>query len=104
MPATSFKRRALRFVRRGAVALAAIYLLLLVPDPEPPAPRGAGQAAFTWKQDPAWTALEQQFVTLRAGGCNAIAERTASALGAIGGQLAAMATNTLPPEDAAFAS
>src|SRR6185503_11763707 len=50
-----------RWLGRCLVALACLYLLLLIPEAAPPAPRGAGQQAFAWKRDAFWSELESRF-------------------------------------------
>lgn len=55
------KQRLPRWLVRVLGALAVVYLLLLIPEPRPPQPKGAGQQAFTWNRDTFWTELENRF-------------------------------------------
>ncbi len=55
------RRRSRRWPGRCVLALAGLYLLLLIPDAAPPAPKGAGQQAFAWKRDAFWSELESKF-------------------------------------------
>jgi hypothetical protein len=57
------------------VALALLYLLLLMPAPELPVPVGANQAPFAWNRDAFWSSLEIQFKEARSVGCKALLER-----------------------------
>jgi len=54
-----------RFCLRLVVALALLYLLLLMPAPELPVPVGANQAPFAWNRDAFWWSLEIQFKEAR---------------------------------------
>src|SRR5204863_5094566 len=58
-----------RWVRRILFGLAAVYLLLLIPEPQRSAPVGAGKKPFTWNRDAFWSQLERQFTEARAAGC-----------------------------------
>jgi len=55
------KCRPRRWLVRGVLGLACLYLLLLIPDGAPPAPNGAGKQAFAWKRDAFWSELESKF-------------------------------------------
>lgn len=67
MPAVSQanKQRVLRWLAGVLAALVASYLLLLIPEPRPPQPKGAGQQAFRWNRDGFWSELETRFRTAR---------------------------------------
>jgi len=54
-------RRPRRRLGRCVLALACLYLVLLIPEAAPPAPKGAGQQAFAWKRDAFWSELESKF-------------------------------------------
>src|SRR5688572_20253721 len=55
------RRRPLRWIGSGLATLAALYLLLLIPEPQPPQPKGAGKQAFLWNRDAFWQDLETRF-------------------------------------------
>jgi hypothetical protein len=42
-----------------------LYLLLLIPEAAPPAPKGAGMKAFAWRRDAFWAGLELEFQQAR---------------------------------------
>ena len=63
MPAQQNRLR--RWLGRGVLVLACLYLLLVIPDARPPTPKGAGQQAFAWKRDAFWSELESKFRTAR---------------------------------------
>jgi hypothetical protein len=67
MPAASqaAKHKILRRLAGGLAALAALYLVLLIPEPQPPQPKGAGQQAFRWNRDAFWSELETRLRTAR---------------------------------------
>jgi hypothetical protein len=50
-----------RWLSRGVFPLACLYLVLLIPDANPPTPKGAGKQAFAWKRDTFWSELESKF-------------------------------------------
>lgn len=54
-------RRPRRWLGRCVLALACLYLALLIPDASPPTPKGAGKQAFAWKRDVFWSELESKF-------------------------------------------
>ena len=60
---------------RTLVALAALYLVLLIPERKLPAPVGAGRRPFSWNRDAFWSSLERQFREDRVTGCEALAAR-----------------------------
>jgi hypothetical protein len=82
----------------------ALYLLLLIPEPAPPAPRGAGQQAFLWRRDAFWAALEREFQQARQRGCSGLATPIADSLNQIQRQLDLLAATHLPPGAAVFGS
>ena len=58
-------RRPRRWLGRGLLALACVYLLLMIPEAAPPTPAGAGQQAFAWQRDAFWSSLENEFQIAR---------------------------------------
>jgi Permuted papain-like amidase enzyme, YaeF/YiiX, C92 family len=54
-------RRFRRWLGRCLLALAGLYLLLLIPETKPPQPKGAGQQPFAWNRDAFWSELETKF-------------------------------------------
>ncbi len=57
-----FKRVALKLL----IALAILYLILLIPSPgNNPVATAANQPAFTWNQDSLWSQLENKFIAAR---------------------------------------
>ena len=73
-PSTSVKTSGRRR-RLGQLlaAFAVVYLLLLIPDREVPAPAGGGKTPFAWNRNAFWSRLEQQFAEAR------LAERSRAA-------------------------
>lgn len=51
-------------------AVAAVYLLLLLPPEDTPQMSGDGRQSFAWNQDAYWNSLEAKFAELRQAGCN----------------------------------
>src|SRR6266436_3779356 len=62
-------RRAATILGRGALFLALVYLVLLIPEPRGSDLPGAGKLPFVWKQDHFWSELETQFIQARAAVC-----------------------------------
>lgn len=46
--------------------MAALYLLLLIPEPAPPTPKGAGKQPFAWNRQKLWSELQKSFADARA--------------------------------------
>jgi hypothetical protein len=66
-PVSDQQSRRLRcWLGQCVLALACLYLLLLISEATPPAPKGAGQQAFAWKRDAFWSELESKFREARA--------------------------------------
>ena len=78
------------------------YLVLLVPEPGPSTPRGAGKQPFLWKQDPFWAELENQFIKARAAGCQSLHSRIATASSELHATLEQISSRPLPPEAPVF--
>ena len=57
--------RAWRVAGKVLLALVLLYLLLLIPDPQSPTPKGAGKESFQWQRDAFWSELEKQFQQMR---------------------------------------
>lgn len=64
MPAQQ-NRRPRRLLGRCLLALACLYLLLMIPEGAPPTPKGAGKQSFAWQRDAFWSALENEFLQAR---------------------------------------
>ena len=90
-------RRAGRWLGRGVLALACLYLLLLIPEASPPAPKGAGQQAFAWKRDAFWSDLESKFRDARRLDSAERLARFNQSLGQLQRALAPLAETNLPP-------
>ena len=98
------RRRWFRFVARCLLAAVALYLLLLVPEPASPPPKGANKQAFLWQRDVFWAALEKEFQQARLTGCNGLATPVANSLNEIRRQLDLLAATNLPPGAMVFSS
>ena len=84
--------------------MVALYLLLLIPEPSRPTPKGAGKQAFLWQRDAFWAALEREFQQARFLGCNGLAAPIAGSLNEIQRQLDLLAATNLPPGATLFGS
>jgi len=82
--------------------LALLYLLLLIPEREPPAPSGAGRQPFAWNQNAYWSELERLFIQARNAGCETLTDRIDAAVSDSQRLLDDISAKPLPPEDAAF--
>jgi len=57
----------LRRVRLTVLALPVVaFVLLLIPEPSPPTPKGAGKQPFIWNRQELWSELENSFAQARA--------------------------------------
>ncbi|OGC91184.1 MAG: hypothetical protein A2W25_10170 [candidate division Zixibacteria bacterium RBG_16_53_22] len=54
-------------------AIMAIYLILLIPGPEPAATKGSEKAPFAWNQDETWLEFEKRFLEFKRLGCESLA-------------------------------
>ena len=88
-----------KIVRRLFIALAVVYILLLIPDRERPVPAGANQQPFVWNRDAFWESLEAQFKDARAAGCSNLAPRISASASAVQNSLLATENNRLSPAD-----
>lgn len=87
----------------GALVFVALgYLVLLIPEPGPATPRGAGREPFVWKQDPLWAELETDFNQARAAGCESLHSRIATASSEVHAMLDQISSGSLPPEASVF--
>jgi hypothetical protein len=83
-------------------ALAALYFVLLIPEPEPHAMKGAGKMPFAWKRDAFWTGLEKQFQQMRTQSCEGLASPISRSLAEIQNLLSATAATNLSPDTIVF--
>ncbi len=65
------KRLVARRLAQGSLLTAAIYVVLLIPDADPPPPRTPGGQPFVWERDEFWAKLEREFVEARGASCDA---------------------------------
>lgn len=96
-PVHSGRRRLGRWIIRGLLLLGALYALLLIPEPMPPKPQGAGQQAFRWKRDAFWSQQEEKFREARALPPDERLARFEAALEKLNRALEGVATTNLPP-------
>lgn len=102
--AAPLRSRAGKLLRRSPLVLGLLYVVLLIPSPEPSPKPNTGQQPFAWNQDEFWEELQAHFVQARAAGCNGLAERTTAAHARISQTLDEIAQGPLPPEDWRFAA
>jgi len=98
------RSRAGKFFRRAAILLGILYIVLLIPAPEPAPKPNTSQQPFAWNQDEFWAELETRFVKARAAGCDSLAESIAGAQVRISQTLDEVSRGPLPPEDSRFAA
>src|SRR6185503_17012225 len=91
-----------RWLGPGVLALACFYLLLLIPETSPPAPKGAGQQAFAWKRDAFWSELESKFLEARKLNSAERLARFNQSLDQLHRSLAPLAISNLPPTTPLF--
>ena len=94
--------RVRRWLGRSAVALACLYLVLLVPEASPPAPKGAGKQAFAWKRDALWSELESKFRDARTWNSTERLARFNHSLEQFHRALDLLEATNLPPSAALF--
>jgi len=79
-----------------------LYLLLLLPDREPPPATDANQAPFAWNRDAFWSSLERQFLEARSTGCQGLAGRMESSVGRLERAIDLAGAERLNPGDSRF--
>lgn len=79
-----------------------LYALLLIPEPTPPRPQGAGRQAFRWNRDGFWQELETKFRAARAWNAEERTARFDAAWAEVQAALVAIAETNLPPDAPAF--
>lgn len=84
------------------VALAVLYLLLLIPDHTPATPTGAARQPFVWNRDILWSSLETQFKEARRTGCEGVSNRIDASLASLRQLLDEIAAKDSGPTDAKF--
>jgi len=82
--------------------LLALYGLLLIPEPAPSRPKGAGQQAFRWNRDAFWSELESKFRAAQALNPGERAARFNQSLAQVNRAIDLMAETNLPPASPAF--
>jgi hypothetical protein len=91
-------------LRRATVLLGLLYVVLLIPAPEPSPKRNTGQQPFAWNQDEFWAELEARFVKARVASCDSLAESTTGALAQISKALDEISQRPLSPDDGQLAA
>lgn len=84
------------------VALALLYLALLIPDGQSPAPTGAGKETFVWGRDAFWLQLEDRFRAARELNATNRETQFQAALEQVHRALDAIAETNLQPQSPAF--
>jgi len=104
MPAMSAQpnRRQRRWPGRGLLALAGVYLLLLIPDVPPPTPAGAGKQSFLGLRDAFWSGLENEFQQARGKDPALLSADFHQTLARNWQLLSTLTATNLPPNDPAF--
>jgi len=77
--------------------LCAVYSVLLIPGPEPPAPAESGKKPFAWNLDTYWSILENAFKQATAAGCESITPRIADHFDHIDNLMTNLESDTLSP-------
>jgi hypothetical protein len=78
-------------------ALTAVYLVLLIPDSAPPAPRLPNHQPFVWNQDEYWVELESRFNLARETSCDQLRAGIDSGIASVNRLLDSISAQTLLP-------
>jgi hypothetical protein len=87
----------------GAVVVGS-YVLLNIPEADPPQIPLAPSQPFLWNQDQRWEALEDHYVALRPYGCEALKRGIDSALTRVGGLLDTLTMRRHAPDEPVFSN
>ena len=82
----------LRVAIRILLAAVPVYLLLLIPFPDNPLPKGAGRKPFVWNQDDRWSSLERRFKEIQRSGCEGLSKKIDSGFARTEGLLASLSS------------
>ena len=96
--------KCIRRIGWGLLVVAALYGLLLIPDPIPPVHKGAGKQPFLWARAAYWAALEKEFQQARASGCTGLAKAIDASLSEIRANLEILAATNVLPNAPVFAA
>ena len=99
---TSFSPLWRKLVGLSLFALAALYLLLLIPNSAPPENFTGNKEPFIWNRDEYWNALEERFKAARDSGCVRLMPRIEKELFQSHQLLAQLVSDTLAPDHSAF--
>lgn len=91
-----------QIVGGSLLALATLYLLLLIPGSPSPAVKTAGGRAFVWNRDAFWLELETQFLRARDMGGDTPAASMDDSLKKVGQLLDFISATNLPPSATVF--
>ncbi|MBX2990845.1 MAG: hypothetical protein KF749_06700 [Bacteroidetes bacterium] len=91
--------RQLKRLAAFITTIAAVYLVLLIPDPEPAPPKPAARKAFAWNQDHYWSALESSYVAARKLGCENLDSLIHAGIGQSSSVTNTLHETALPAED-----
>ena len=91
-----------KILSRIVAVVAALFLVLLIPDRDRPAPTGARRIPFAWNQDSLWTNLARQFLEARTDGCPTVADRINNRFAETESLVAQLGRITLAPDAAPF--
>lgn len=87
-----------RFLGGLALVCIALYLVLLIPESEPPVPKGAQKSPFIWSQNELWSSLERDFIQSRSLGCDRLQLRIDSSISDINQLLDPITSIALNPQ------
>ena len=87
-----------RFLGGLALVCIALYLVLLIPELEPPVPKGAQKSPFVWSQNELWSSLERDFIKSRSLGCDRLQLRIDSSISDINQLLDSITSIALNPQ------
>ncbi|MDZ7266548.1 MAG: YiiX/YebB-like N1pC/P60 family cysteine hydrolase [candidate division KSB1 bacterium] len=91
-------RRKRRFVAYPALALGALYLILLLPAAEAPPPVRSDKTPFVWNRDAYWQALEERFNKARTAGGAMLEARLTRELARTQQRLDSLTARSFAPE------
>jgi hypothetical protein len=98
------QRRPFRRFGGALIALAVVYLLLLIPEASPPQLQGAGKQAFLWNRDAFWAELETRFREAQTWDSGQRTARFNELHAQVHRALEPVAETNLPPDAPAFAA
>lgn len=93
-----------RWIIIGTALVCLLYVLLLIPEPEPSIPTTAENHPFYWNRDAYWSELGHRFTDARAAGCAGLSSTITAGLSSMDSLASHLRNDTLWPDAPVFSA